>query len=41
MTEAVLMENGKYYPTVECNGVVVAVGADFDNYTKVIKLMNC
>ena len=31
------MESGKYYPNVQCNGVVVAVGVDFDDYTKVIK----
>ena len=29
------MESGKYYPNVECDGVVVAVGADFEDYTKV------
>ena len=39
MTESVLMETGEYYPNVECNGVVVAVGADFEDYTKVIKIM--
>ena len=38
MTEAVLMETGKYYPNVECYGVVVAVGADFEDYTKVINM---
>ena len=38
MTEAVLIESGKYYPNVECSGVVVAVGADFEDYTKVIKI---
>ena len=38
MTEAVLMESGKYYPNVECNGVVVAAGADFEDYAKVIKI---
>ena len=32
------METGKYYPNVECNGVVMAGGADFDNYTKVLKI---
>ena len=32
------METGKYYPNVECNGVVAAVGADFEDYTKVIKI---
>ena len=32
------MEIGKYYPNVVCNGVVVAVGADFEDYTKVIKI---
>ena len=32
------METGKYYPNVECNGVVIAVGADFEDYTKVIKI---
>ena len=37
MTEAVLMETGKY-PNIEYNGVVVAVGADFEDYTKVIKI---
>ena len=36
--EAVLIKNGKYYQIVECNGVVVAVGADFEDYTKVIKI---
>ena len=38
MTETVVMESGKYYPNVECNGVVVAVGPDFKDYTKVIKV---
>ena len=37
MTGAVLMESGKYYPNVECDGVVVAVGPDFEDYMKVIK----
>ena len=38
MIEAVLMESGKYCPNVECNGVIVAVGADFEDYTKVVKI---
>ena len=38
MTETILMESRKYYPNVECSGVVLAVGADFDDYTKVIKI---
>ena len=38
MTEAVLMESGKYYPNVECDGVAVAVEADFEDYTNVIKI---
>ena len=32
------MESGKYYQNVECNGVVVAVGADVEDYTKVMKI---
>ena len=32
------MESGKYYPNVECYGVAVAVGPDFEDYTKVIKI---
>ena len=32
------MVTGKYYPHVECSGVVVAAGADFEDYTKVIKI---
>ena len=38
MTEVVLIDSGKYYPNVECNGVVLAVGTDFEDYTKVIKI---
>ena len=38
LTEAVLMETRKCYRNVECNGVVVVVGADFEDYTKVIKI---
>ena len=38
LTEAVLVESGKYYPNVECNGVLVAVEADFEDYRKVIKI---
>ena len=37
MTEAVLMESGKYYPNVQFDAVAVAVGPDFEDYTKVIK----
>ena len=32
------METGKYYRNIEWNAVVVAVGADFEDYTKVIKI---
>ena len=32
------METGKYYPNIKCNAVVVAVGADFEDYPKVIKI---
>ena len=32
------MESGKYYLNVKCDGVVVAIGADLEDYTKVIKI---